>query len=94
MSRNVYSTDDLFAEEQTPLLTQNKSMPLDEMESGDGYGTNSMPCLVFFFDLIFRLLSEQPTGNRLNTFFGVFVPCLLSIFGVILFERIGYAVGK
>ena len=48
MSRNVYSTDDLFAEEQTPLLTQNKSMPLDEMESGDGYGNNSMPCCFVF----------------------------------------------
>lgn len=52
-------------------------------------------CLVwFFFRFNFSSLLDQPTGNQLNTFFGVFVPCLLSIFGVILFERIGYAVGK
>lgn len=31
---------------------------------------------------------------RLTTFFGVFIPCVLSIFSVILFFRMGYIVGQ
>ncbi|XP_038060848.1 solute carrier family 12 member 9-like isoform X2 [Patiria miniata] len=32
--------------------------------------------------------------KNLTTFFGVFVPCVLSMFSVILFLRVGYAVGE
>eukprot|EP00038_Savillea_parva_P026060 m.51091 g.51091 ORF g.51091 m.51091 type:complete len:907 (-) comp7284_c1_seq1:166-2886(-) len=37
--------------------------------------------------------TEGPKG-RLTTFFGVFVPCVLSIFSVILFLRLGYVLGQ
>ena len=32
--------------------------------------------------------------NALGMFMGVFIPCNLSIFGVILFERLGWVVGQ
>ncbi|XP_033641807.1 solute carrier family 12 member 9-like isoform X1 [Asterias rubens] len=32
--------------------------------------------------------------RHLTTFFGVFVPCVLSMFSVILFLRVGYAIGE
>ncbi|EQC25451.1 hypothetical protein SDRG_16670 [Saprolegnia diclina VS20] len=34
------------------------------------------------------------TPNRLGTFNGVYVPCLLNIIGVILFLRLGWAIGQ
>jgi hypothetical protein len=37
---------------------------------------------------------EAVGGNNLDTFSGVFVPVTLSIFGVILFERLGWVVGQ
>eukprot|EP00003_Mantamonas_plastica_P015111 TRINITY_DN2580_c0_g1_i4.p1 TRINITY_DN2580_c0_g1~~TRINITY_DN2580_c0_g1_i4.p1 ORF type:complete len:930 (-),score=290.19 TRINITY_DN2580_c0_g1_i4:2-2746(-) len=36
----------------------------------------------------------QPGDGKLSTFMGVYVPCMLSIFGVILFERLGWQVGQ
>eukprot|EP00039_Didymoeca_costata_P014682 m.239795 g.239795 ORF g.239795 m.239795 type:complete len:883 (+) comp16073_c0_seq1:397-3045(+) len=38
--------------------------------------------------------SEYEHTGKLTTFFGVFVPCVLSIFSVILFLRIGYVLGQ
>ena len=35
-----------------------------------------------------------PSKNQLGTLNGVFFPCLLNIFGVILFLRLGWAVGQ
>lgn len=42
------------------------------------------------------LLGGQAVAEKqgLSTFFGVFVPCVLSIFSVILFLRMGYVVGQ
>ena len=34
-------------------------------------------------------VTEEPPDKKLGTFFGVFIPCVLSIFGVILFLRLG-----
>lgn len=34
------------------------------------------------------------TGNELGTFMGVFLPCLLSIFGVVIFLQLGVSVGQ
>ena len=34
------------------------------------------------------------TRNRLSAFQGVFVPCCLNIMGVVLFLRLGWAVGQ
>ncbi|XP_065190112.1 solute carrier family 12 member 9-like isoform X2 [Sycon ciliatum] len=40
-------------------------------------------------------LSDSPAQKKkLSTFFGVVVPCVLSIFSVILFLRLGYVVGQ
>ena len=36
----------------------------------------------------------ESTRNRLSTFQGVFVPCCLNIMGVVLFLRLGWAVGQ
>ena len=38
--------------------------------------------------------SSSPPPKKLSTFFGVFVPCVLSMFSVILFLRMGYIVGQ
>ena len=40
------------------------------------------------------LVKNIPQGNALGTFDGVFVPCVLNIFGVILFERLAWAVAQ
>ena len=81
MSRNVYSTDDLFAEEQTPLLTQNKSMPLDEMESGDGYGNNSMPCFFFFrFNFSSLIVIRSTNWKSIKYFFWCFCSLFIVYF--------------
>ncbi|OQS06382.1 basolateral NaK(2Cl) cotransporter [Thraustotheca clavata] len=37
---------------------------------------------------------ERTTSNQLGTFNGVYVPCLLNIIGVILFLRLGWAIGQ
>eukprot|EP00164_Ancoracysta_twista_P004589 GFYU01006193.1.p1 GENE.GFYU01006193.1~~GFYU01006193.1.p1 ORF type:complete len:905 (+),score=254.32 GFYU01006193.1:71-2716(+) len=33
-------------------------------------------------------------GNQLGTFMGVYIPCMMSIFGVIIFLRLGWALGE
>eukprot|EP00937_MAST-01D_sp_MAST-1D-sp2_P003304 g3304.t1 len=37
--------------------------------------------------------AEERAGQRMNTFFGVFVPCMSSIFGVVCFLRLSSIVG-
>ncbi|XP_071945617.1 solute carrier family 12 member 9-like [Antedon mediterranea] len=49
------------------------------------------------YQLLGRSLSTDaghPNDKKLSTFFGVFLPCVLSMFSVILFLRIGFAVGQ
>ena len=40
------------------------------------------------------MVRKPANGGKLTTFFGVFVPCVLSIFSVILFLRMGYILGQ
>ena len=37
---------------------------------------------------------EEPEGNKMNTYFGVFQPCMLNIFGAIIFLRLSWGVGE
>lgn len=38
--------------------------------------------------------NEQPTKNRLGTFFGVYIPTVLGIFGVVIFLRLSWITGQ
>lgn len=46
-------------------------------------------------DTLFQttIISQKKEGT-LGGFLGVFVPCVLSIFGVIIFERLGWVIGQ
>ena len=43
---------------------------------------------------LFPSVASPVSKNKLSMFFGVTVPCILSIFSVILFLRMGYILGQ
>ena len=52
---------------------------------------------IFAEDSVVQFLSTSSIKSKsggLGVFLGVFVPCVLSIFGVIIFERLGWIIGQ
>ena len=51
------------------------------------HSDNYVTCIVCLFP-------GQENTKKLSTFFGVVIPCTLSMFSIILFLRVGYLVGQ
>ena len=50
--------------------------------------------VAFLSPSLFPSAASPVSKNKLSMFFGVTVPCILSIFSVILFLRMGYILGQ
>ena len=42
----------------------------------------------------FMSIADKTQHGQLSTFFGVIIPCTLSMFSIILFLRVGYFIGQ
>jgi len=80
--------------------SSNKAEPLlsGDIESGGGAYTNMQNKEVSLANMNSNERSiqenEEPTQNKMNTYYGVFQPCLLNIFGAIIFLRLSWGVGE
>lgn len=78
--------------QSTPLLSAEVDIPVLD-ESGVSSGLES-DTRVETGRVASPNVAPPRTGNKLGMFMGVFVPCILNTFGVIVFERLGWIISE